>query len=69
MIAAPMVPLLQHAGCTDQCGTFLPEDDGPPVLVVGSLASPERMAALARRHGLEVDTLLASATTGIRRGT
>lgn len=59
----PMTPVLVHAGMTHQCGTFIPEDDGPAVLMVGSLVSADRVRALARRHGLDEDKLLAFAGT------
>lgn len=64
MTAAPTVPVLQHAGRSDQCGTFTPADDGPPVLIVGTLASPEKISSLAQRHGLEAQMLLAFAREG-----
>ena len=45
----PVAPVLQHAGCSDQCGTFPPEDDAPPVLVVGAMASHDRVVPLLLR--------------------
>lgn len=60
----PVVPVLAHAGCTDQCGTFIPEEDGPPVLIVGSNARIEKIIALARRHGLDASVLHAFARSG-----
>jgi hypothetical protein len=60
----PVVPLLQHAGCSDQCGTFTPEDDGPPVVIVGALASDESIRSVARRHGLDFLVVQAFARKG-----
>jgi len=60
----PAVPTLFHAGRTDQCGTFYPEDDSPSVIVVGSMAEPSRIHALARRHGMESSLLLQFARQG-----
>lgn len=50
--------VLQHAGDTDVCGTFTPEDDSPTCLVVGARASAERLRRLAARHHLEPESLL-----------
>ena len=62
---APVVPVLRHAGSTDYCGTFIPEDDSPPVLIIGARVNAERIEALARRHGLDVAMLLAFARAGL----
>lgn len=51
-------PILRHAGFTEQCGTFTPEDDGPPELWIGSRASDERIARLAARHGFDTRALI-----------
>lgn len=50
--------ILQHAGDTDVCGTFTPEDDSPTCIVVGACASAERLRRLAARHHLEPESLL-----------
>jgi len=60
----PVVPVLLHDGATNRCGTFTHEDDRPPVIVVGSLASIDHVHALANRHGLDACTLLAFARQG-----
>ena len=60
----PVVPLLQHAGRSDQCGTFTPEEDGPPVVIVGTLASDESISNVARRHGLDFHLVQAFARKG-----
>jgi hypothetical protein len=70
---APMPErMLQHAGNTDACGTFTPEDGGPTALVVGTRASKDDLRRLAARHGLELDALLrfaqSVAATGGRHG-
>lgn len=49
--------ILQHAGHTDVCGTFTPEDDGPICIEVGARASAERLRRPARHH-LEPESLL-----------
>jgi hypothetical protein len=56
---APAAPLrmLQHAGETSTCGTFVPENGGPTAIVIGAQASREALASLARRHGLELSAL------------
>lgn len=51
------VRMLQHAGATSTCGTFVPEDGGPTAIVIGARAPREALAKLARRHGLEVSAL------------
>nr|WP_145546407.1 hypothetical protein [Variovorax boronicumulans] len=63
--AHPVVPVLQHAGHSDHCGTFMPEDDAPPVLVIGSRAAAEKIEGLAKRHGLSAGMLLAFARAGL----
>lgn len=50
--------ILQHAGDTDACGTFTPEDGGPVAIVVGARASLEKLRSLAARHRLETDALV-----------
>lgn len=50
--------MLQHAGATDVCGTFTPEDDGPVCIVVGALACAETLRRLAAKHHLEPEFLL-----------
>lgn len=50
--------ILQHAGDTDVCGTFMPEDDSPTCIVVGARASAERLRRLAAKHHLEPESLL-----------
>jgi hypothetical protein len=61
----PTVPLVHHVGQTDACGTYIPEDESlPPVLVVGSLASEPRLTRLALRHSLEPRTLILLAREG-----
>lgn len=50
--------VLQHAGDTDVCGTFSPEDDSPTRIVVGARASTERLRRLAAKHRLEPESLL-----------
>lgn len=50
--------ILQHAGDTDVCGTFTPEDESPTCIVVGARASAERLRRLAARHRLEPESLL-----------
>lgn len=57
-------PILRHAGCTDHCGTFTPEDDSPPVLLIGSRASDERLERLAAKHGFDSRTLVYFARNG-----
>lgn len=64
-VQTPAVPQLMHAGPTAQCGTFIPEDDAPPVLAIGSRAPAEKIEALARRHGLNAGMLLAFARAGL----
>lgn len=61
---APAVPVLQHAGHSDQCGTFTPENDGPPVVMVGALASEEALSSVSRRHGLDFQLVRAFAREG-----
>lgn len=51
--------MLQHAGDTDACGTFTPEDEGPTRIVVGSRAPRMAVCRLASRHGLQAEDLLA----------
>jgi hypothetical protein len=51
--------MLQHAGDTDACGTFTPEGDAPTALVIGARAPRLAVARLARRHGLQVEDLIA----------
>lgn len=59
------VPLLRHDGQTSTCGTYIPEDESlPPVLVVGSLASEARLTRLALRHSLEPRALILLAREG-----
>lgn len=55
---SPAVPVLRHAGDAETCGTFTPEDDSPPVLMIGSRASDERIAKLAARHGIDPRVLV-----------
>lgn len=50
--------VLQHAGDTDVCGTFTPEDDSPTYIVVGARASAARLRRLAAKHSLEPEALL-----------
>lgn len=56
--AANAVPVLQHDGESDRCGTFTPEDDTPPVLLIGRKASPEAIHRAATRYGLDALALL-----------
>lgn len=49
--------MLQYVGNAATCGTFVPEDDGPTVIVVGSRAPRKALACLARKHGLELAAL------------
>jgi hypothetical protein len=67
--AAMPAPYLRHAGCTDQCGTFTPEDDSPPELWIGSRASDERIERLAVKHGFDPRTLIYFARNGKGGGT
>lgn len=60
-----VVPLLCHAGSTDCCGTFIPEDDSPPVLIIGARASADKVQAQASRHSLDVAMLLAFSRSGL----
>lgn len=55
----PVLPsrLLQHAGDSTVCGTFVPDDDGPTAIVVGARAPRDAIARLARKHGLETEAL------------
>ena len=50
--------MLQHAGDTDACGTFTPENGGPTAIVIGARASMEALRRLAARHQLEPDALV-----------
>jgi hypothetical protein len=58
-------PTLHHAGHTDTCGTFYPEDDSPPVVSIGSRAAEERIERLAARHGLDARALNLWARRGL----
>lgn len=49
--AANAVPVLQHDGESVRCGTFTPEDDSAPVLLVGRAAPVEAIYRAAIRHG------------------
>jgi hypothetical protein len=52
--AAPLpARMLQHAGDSDACGTFTPEDGGPTAIVIGARAPAEALMRLATRHNLE----------------
>lgn len=55
--SAVPIRMLQHAGASSTCGTFVPEDGGPTAIVIGAAARREALANLARRHGLEVSAL------------
>ncbi|WP_382321362.1 hypothetical protein ACFJGX_11050 [Hydrogenophaga sp. UC242_50] len=50
--------ILQHVSNSDVCGTFMPEDGGPTLIVVGERASAERLRGLAVKHHLEPECLL-----------
>lgn len=50
--------ILQHAGDSDACGTYTPEDGSPMAIVVGARAPVDKLRNLAARHGLEVDALV-----------
>jgi hypothetical protein len=54
--------MLQHAGDTATCGTFIPEGSGPTAIVLGARAPRKALASLAKRHGLELSALEAFAT-------
>ena len=56
--------ILRHAGQSETCGTFTPEDQGAPVMLVGSLAGIDRLTKLAQRHGIEPRTLIDYARKG-----
>lgn len=45
--------MLQHAGDSDACGTFVPANGGPTALVIGARANPLALTNLAKKHGLE----------------
>ncbi|NPC57858.1 hypothetical protein [Caenimonas soli] len=55
----PCIParMLQHAGDSEACGTFTPEDGGPTAIVIGARAPMYSLRRLAARHNLEVDAL------------
>ena len=57
-------PVLQHDGCTDRCGTFTPEDEGPATLLIGARASAEQIARAAARHDIDPVALLQFARGG-----
>jgi len=49
--------MLHHAGDSDACGTFTPEDDGPTCIVIGTRAPMNKLLSLAAKHHLEVAAL------------
>lgn len=49
--------MLQHAGDTEACGTFIPADGGPTAIVVGARAPMESLQRLAAKHSLEPEAL------------
>lgn len=49
--------MLQHAGATATCGTFVSETGGPTAIVIGARAPRQALAALAKKHGLELSAL------------
>lgn len=53
--------MLQHAGDSDACGTFVPANGGPTALVIGARANPLALTNLAHKHGLEPSALEAFA--------
>lgn len=52
------VPVLVHDGDSERCGTFTPEDDSAPTLVVGRNAATEAIQRAAARHGVDPLALL-----------
>jgi hypothetical protein len=62
--ATPVVPIMRHDGESELCGTYVPEDDSPPIIMVGAKASEQRIANLAQRHRIDVRMLL----TVVRKG-
>lgn len=47
------------AGPYATCGTFTPEDDSPPTIMIGWFASDEACRREAARNGIEPATLIA----------
>lgn len=55
--AASPERMLQHAGDSDACGTYIPASGGPVALVVGARAPLAALQSLAEMHKLEPEAL------------
>ena len=58
--------MLQHAGDTAACGTFMPATEGPVAIVIGAKAPRAALRTLAKKHGLELADLECFARQGVQ---